>query len=438
MTKGLMETTKVNAVTGDGSPRCLRAMSLDVEANTLLQGINMIGMGAPGRDNLDEHRRLWQALSRVLGRGQPVGNVQTLRIPGPEQAIDIRVYHPAKDNKPRPAFIWFHGGAFLIGGLSTADSICRHIAKVSDAVVVSVRYRLAPEHDLYASRTDCLAAVQWLAENGHTLGIDPTRMAVGGDSAGGNLAAAISQRCAELGGPALRLQVLVYPATNLRDEYPSVEQNGHGYLLTLEVIEGIKELLEERPLNVDDPWLSPALNARHDNLPPALVLTAGFDPVRDDGIAYVELLRKAGIPVELLHYPGQFHGFLNFSGMMRTARDALDRIGNALRNALTPAEPTPSATPNRTIEIATHSTLPQGPVPGPTARTLAISGLMWAERLESLRTDIVRSLVPHSRLLSALAGSPMVNPATSLRKILAQRYAMIEARQTYQRGVGAH
>ncbi|MFT4102474.1 MAG: alpha/beta hydrolase [Burkholderiaceae bacterium] len=431
--KGLKETIKVNAVTGAGSPRCLRAGALDVEAGTLLKGINMLGMGAPAHDTLDKHRRLWQALARVLGRGQPVAQVQNLRIPGPEEAIDIRIYRPSQGREPLPAFIWFHGGAFLIGGLTTADSICRHVAQASGAIVVSVRYRLAPEHDLYASRTDCLAAVQWLADNGQKLGIDTTRLAVGGDSAGGNLAAAVSQRCAELGGPALRLQVLVYPATNLRDEYPSVQQNGQGYLLTLEVIEGIKNLLDERHPDVDDPWLSPALNPRLDQVPPALVLTAGYDPVRDDGIAYVELLREAGVPVELLHYPGQFHGFVNFNGVMRTARDALDRIGGALRHAFASAEPAPHTAPNRTIEVTSHTKLPQTRLPAPPARALLISSLMWAERLESLRADAMRRMVPGSRLLSALATSPVINPATAWRALLGNHYATIEARQTYQR-----
>ena len=216
-------------------------------------------------------------------------------------------------------------------------------------MVVSVRYRLAPEHDLYAGRADCLAAVEWLAREGHTLGIDGARLAVGGDSAGGNLAAAVSQRCTEQGGPALRLQVLVYPATNLSVEFPSKQENAAGSLLTSDGIDSIHDILRERDADhLADPWVSPALNPQLAGLPPALVLTAGFDPIRDDGLGYTQLLREAAVPVELLHYPGQFHGFVNFDGVLRSARDALERIGTALRAALRPAVGQPAPAVNRT------------------------------------------------------------------------------------------
>src|SRR5574337_532919 len=212
-----------------GRPHRPRAERLDPEAGALLKVFNLAQSGSITRYTLRRQRLAWQAAAVALGHAEPVPRVRALRIPGPGGLIEARVYWPPSAKAGAvPAFLWFHGGAFLVGGIPTADTICRRLARSSGAAVIAVRYRLAPEHDLYAGRADCLAAVEWIAREGASLGIDTTRLAVGGDSAGGNLAAAVAQRCAERGAPALRLQVLVYPATNLRDEQASKQENARG------------------------------------------------------------------------------------------------------------------------------------------------------------------------------------------------------------------
>jgi acetyl esterase len=421
---------------GCGRPERPRAEQLDPEANALLKLLNLAVRKPIDGPSLRRHRLSWRISASALARAEAVARVETHHIPGPESGIELRLYRPALQAEPAPAFLWFHGGAFLMGGIATADTICRHLALASGAVVIAVRYRLAPEHDLYAGREDCLAAMEWIAREGGSLGIDTARLAVGGDSAGGNLAAAVAQRCAERGGPALRLQVLVYPATNLRDDFESKRENASGYMLTAEGIDAIEALLDQGKPDVADPWISPALKTQLRGLPPALILTAGFDPIRDDGLAYTGLLRKAGVPVELLHYAGQFHGFLNFDGVLRAARDALDRVGSSLRQALAPLEDAPRALVDRTLELAARS---RAPLASPVLRaggSMLVASLMLGERLEGWRKTLTRSLLPDHAWTHALTTSALFNPVTSYRARLAERYAAIEARETYRRSAG--
>ena len=416
-----------------GRPRQARGERLDPEAGALLKMIGLAERKTITRASLHRKRLAWRLSAQALGRGAQVDRVESLRIPGPEASIELRLYYPTPRGAPAPAFVWFHGGGFLMGGLPSADTICRQIAMTSGAVVVAARYRLAPEHDLYAGREDCMAVLDWVAREGHAHGIDETRLAVGGDSAGGNLAAAVAQRAVDRGGPALRLQVLVYPATNLRDDFPSKSENAHGYLLTSDGMDAIKAMISDAKPDLADPWISPALRADLRGLPPTLMLTAGFDPIRDDGLAYAEHLREAGVPVELLHYAGQFHGFLNFDGVLRAARDALDRIGAALGHSFQkmPAGKAPAAV-DRTLELATRSE--DAPAwPGPRiGQDMLIAGLMFGERLEGWRTDAARRVLPREGMFANLLASPWLNPATALRAHVAHKFAAIEARETYR------
>jgi acetyl esterase len=415
-----------------GQPRRARAERLDPEAATLLSMLNLADRSPLERKNLARHRLAWRVSAATLGRADAVARVETLSVPGPDAPIELRIYRPSTQAAPAPAFLWFHGGGFLMGGLATADTVCRHIAMASGAVVVAARYRLAPEHDLYAGRADCLAALDWLLSDGHTIGIDATRLAIGGDSAGGNLAAAIAQRHASRGGAPLRMQVLVYPATNLHDEFASMSENARGHVLTADRINAIMSMIARDDTDLTDPWLSPAFKPTLDGLPPALILTAGFDPIRDDGLAYTERLRDAGVPVELLHYAGQFHGFLNFDGVLRTARDALDRIGAALGRALAD---TPSDAVDRTIELSSRAS-DVAALPALSAgRDMLIAGLMVGERLESWRVALLRRVLPGPGWAAALAGSVLLNPVTAYRAVLARRYAAIDARETYRGGL---
>lgn len=408
-----------------GQPQRLRADQPDPESKALLRFLNLGTRRTLSHANLVYQRMTWHASARMLGQSDLSVRVSTLHIPGPGGEIDLQVYRPALKNGPLPAFLWIHGGAFMVGGLGTADAICRHLAHASDCVVIAVRYRLAPEHDLYAGREDCLAALQWVAANGHTVGIDGTRLAIGGDSAGGNLSAAVAQRYTQQGGEGLKLQVLVYPATNLRDHFPSKEENASGYLLTSDGIDAIEAILAEKNPAVDDPWISPALNPVLQGLPPVVMVSAGFDPIRDDGLAYAAQLRAAGVPVDLLHYAGQFHGFFNFNGVLRSARDALNRVGRSLKQALRGPVNGSGYAVDRTTEL----TLQSPSVPSAPGRDLMLLGLMLGERQENWRAVTTQRLFP--LLAPVPAMNPLLYPLTAWRGALAKGFAPLRAQVTY-------
>ncbi|SMG59547.1 alpha/beta hydrolase [Paraburkholderia susongensis] len=437
-TKSKAETFTPSPAPGQrdrGRPERLRAGTLDPEAEVLLTMLNFTKQKPVNRSNIRQHRLRWRLSALALGHADAVARVETLSIPGPHKPIRLKIYRPSVTAEAAPALLWFHGGGFVMGGLATADAICRHIAMASGVTVVAVRYRLAPEHDLYAGRADCMAAMDWIVLEGHSLGIDTTRLAVGGDSAGGNLAAAVAQRHTEQAGTALRLQVLVYPATNLRDDFASKAENASRYMLTSASIDAIRVLITQGRTDLADPWISPAFTHELHNLPPAVVVTAGFDPIRDDGLAYAGRLREAGVPVELLHYAGQFHGFLNFDGVLRAARDALERIGTTLRlNLVSPAGEAP-APADRTIELSArcqHDFAWAGLRMG---RNLLIGSLMLGEQLESWYWTTTRRAMADAGWTTGLPAFPLFNPVAAYREWLGQHFAPIEASETYRGGV---
>ena len=303
----------------------------DLEIRAIL---GIINLGSQPRRlekmSVNTARRDLRMAAAAAGTREEVGRVRDTTVPGPDGPIPIRVYEPAGASAPLPVFVWIHGGGFVLGCLDMADGTCRAIANRSGAAVVSVDYRLAPEHDLSAGRRDCIATVEWIARHANTLGCDGSLIAVGGDSAGGNLAAVVAQHCAKY-GPKLALQVLAYPATDLRIDY-SDHRYAEGYLLSRHVMEWLKNQIPD-DLAAEDPWLSPALAPSLKGVAPALVITAGYDPLRDDGLAYIERLRDDGVRVESLHYPGQIHGFITFDLLLHAGRDALQHIGSSLAAA---------------------------------------------------------------------------------------------------------
>jgi len=222
--------------------------------------------------------------------------------------------------------------------------------------------------------------------------------------------------------------VLAYPATNLRDVYPSRTQNADGFLLTAASIAWFDAQVGTQHRTVDDPQLSPALAQDLTALPPALILSAGFDPIRDDGLAYAALLRQAGVPVQLLHYAGQFHGFLNFDAVLRAARDALDRVGDALSQALA-SQRVSVVTPNCTLELSAALRSPAGL--GMLQRDMVIGGLMAAEWMEGARNRMLGALVPRRTAASSWLAQPWINPATQLRGQFALAYAPLVAKRTF-------
>jgi acetyl esterase len=268
------------------------------------------------------------------GSPEPVAEVVERALPGPAGEIPVRVYRPAAGGR-LPAVAYFHGGGFVVGSLDTHDGTCRALANRSGCLVVSVDYRLAPEHRFPAAPEDCYAALRFLAERGDEIGADPGRLAVAGDSAGGNLAAVTALLARERRGPELRFQLLVYPVTNHRFDTDSYRENGEGYLLTEPLMRWFWGHYLERPEEGEQPIASPLREKDLRGLPPALVITAEYDPLRDEGEAYAARLREAEVPTALRRYPGQIHGFFSMFELLDDGRVALEAASAALRQALT-------------------------------------------------------------------------------------------------------
>lgn len=394
---------------GVGMPQQLRAAAPDREARAFLGWLNLFAPRRADRYSVAGLRWRWRLLARSLGEGMPAARVREHRVAGPDGPIALKVFEAARSALPRPALLWCHGGGFMVGDADCADAMCRAIAHASGCIVVAVRYRLAPEHDLHAGRADVLAALHWLTTQGTTLGIDPTRLAIGGDSAGGNIAAAVAQRYLRDCGTALRLQVLVYPATDLRHDYPSKAENARGYLLTADAMDWIKSHIIGS-LDLGDPRLSPARSASLKGLPPALILTAGYDPVRDDGLDYAARLRAAGVAVELLHYAGQFHGFLNLDAVLVAGRDALQRIGCSLAAAFASGPPA-----DRTIEIADPARQGRRLVRR-AAGELVTAALIGWESAGRWSTTMLHLLSPTAAASNRLLWRPWLVSAATLRR----------------------
>jgi acetyl esterase len=265
---------------------------------------------------------------------EAVDHVDDLTIPGPGgHEIPLRVYRP-RDDHPLPIVVWFHGGGWTIGSIETHDMTCRSLANGVGCVVVSVDYRLAPEHKFPAAVEDALAATQWVADHATEVGGDPARVAVAGDSAGGNLAAVVSLLARDAGGPDLVFQLLVYPVTDHEFESASMVENATGYYLERVSMRWFcHEYLNDESDGAD--WrFSPVRAPDLTRLPPAFVLTAEFDPLRDQGERYARELEAAGTAVELRRYDGVFHGFFGMRDFMEPAQEAFDDVTKALRAAL--------------------------------------------------------------------------------------------------------
>jgi acetyl esterase len=281
-------------------------------------------------------RQTMKMIAAADGVPETVDAADDARADGPAGAIPIRVYRPAgAGTAPLPILVWYHGGGWVIGDLDTADTTCRKLANRSGALVVSVDYRLAPEHPAPASAEDCWAALCWVARAATEWGGDASRIAVGGDSAGGNLSALLAVRARDNGGPALRYQLLVYPVTDLTMSYPSHAENGDGYMLTNEATAWFLG----HYLGPDDDPKHPSLSPLHaddlSGVAPAFIITAEFDPLRDEGEAYAARLRDSGVPVDLRRYDGMIHGFFQMGAVTPVADSAVTDAASRVRAALT-------------------------------------------------------------------------------------------------------
>jgi len=285
---------------------------------------------------LDEARAGYVALGNMFGPGEAVAKVTDRSVPGPAGEIPIRCYLPSQE-AGLPIVVFFHGGGWTIGDLDTHDKECRAIANGAQALVVSVDYRLGPEHKYPAAADDCFAALQWVGEHGSDLGGDPSRIAVAGDSAGGNLSAVVSLLARDGGGPALRAQVLVYPCVDMRGEateaHPSRLENAAGPFLLKESMDYFEACYLADDDQRREPKASPLLATSHAHLPPALVITAEFDPLRDEGETYAGVLEAAGVAVTAHRYDGQPHVFFQLSPIVPAGKELLQEISEFLTKA---------------------------------------------------------------------------------------------------------
>ncbi len=259
--------------------------------------------------------------------------VRDLAAPGPAGPIPLRLYRPVADGT-LPVLVYFHGGGWVIGDLDTHDVLCRQLALQAGCAVVAVDYRMGPEHRFPAAVDDCLAATRWVGANAATLGVDRSRLAVGGDSAGGNLAAVVAIAARDAGDPAIAYQLLIYPATDQRRVAPSHTTNAQGYLLTADSMRYYHDAYIDDPKHDLDWRASPLLAPDLSRLPPALVLVAGYDPLRDEGVQYAQKLTESGVRTALVSFERQIHGFVPMGRAMDEANEAVALCADALARGL--------------------------------------------------------------------------------------------------------
>jgi acetyl esterase len=310
-------------------------MALDRQAKTFLDQVAAAGRPSYHTLPAAEARREYRQTRQYVQPPKPeVASVADLSIPGPHGEIPIRYYRPmlSESGEVLPVLVYFHGGGWTIGDLGTHDTLCRELANKTPCAVIAVDYRMGPEHKFPAAVDDSEAATRWVAAQATTLGIDAQRMAVGGDSAGGNLAAVVALALRD-GGAALKFQLLVYPATDQYINKPSHAEFADGYLLTRDNILYFRRNYLRGPEDYGDWRASPLRAADLSRLPPALVITAGFDPLRDEGKAYADALNAAGVPARYTCYDGMIHGFFMMGGIMDAAERAVSEAASALARA---------------------------------------------------------------------------------------------------------
>ena len=287
-----------------------------------------------------EARRFYRDRRSVTQPAPPnVGLVRELSADGPHGAVPLRLYRPigsAADAR-LPVLVYYHGGGWVIGDLETHDTLCRELANGAGCAVVAVDYRLGPEHRFPAAVDDCIAATRWVRANAADLGIDPALLAVGGDSAGGNLAAVVAIALRDNGDPPIAFQLLIYPATDMRRTAPSHTSNGQGYVLTSDTITYFHDHYIDDAAHDLDWRASPLLHPDLSRLPPALVLTAGFDPLRDEGLAYADALAAAGNATTYVCFDRQIHGFILMGKVLHEAHAAVALCASGLRGGFAAA-----------------------------------------------------------------------------------------------------
>ena len=315
-------------------------MPLDPEMERYLAETAAMGLRPPWETGATEARRATDERAPALaGPPEDVGSVEDRLLETPEGSVPVRVYRPAgaTGGDPLPALLWYHGGGWVVGSLLTHDVPCRALANRAGCVVVAVDYRMAPEHPFPAAVADSWIALLWVAEHAAEMGVDAGRIAVGGDSAGGNLAAVMTLRAAERSHPKLAAQVLVYPVTDVDLETESYSRNGTGYGLSRDLMRWYIEQYAPDARTHRDEELAPLKAISVQGLPPALVVTCEFDPLRDEGEAYASRLAEAGVPTTRILEEGMLHGYFRWAGITDRAKKTYDDCATFLRAAFAEA-----------------------------------------------------------------------------------------------------
>lgn len=314
-------------------------MSLDPQAAEILKRIEASDGPGLGEGSPEQGREIFASTTSLLGLPAPeVDKISEVLIPGPNGDIRSKIIIPKSaeaDSGALPILIYYHGGGWVIGSPETHIGETCFYASEANCIVVVPDYRLAPEHPFPAAPQDCYAVLEWVAANAHDIGGDASKIALAGDSAGGNLAAVVAQMARDKNGPRLALQLLIYPATRMGATTRSYQDFNDGYFLTGQAMDWFFGHYLKQPGQWDDPMASPLLANNLSGLAPAYIMTAGFDPLRDEGKAYADRLREAGVPVDYVCYDGQIHGFVSMAGALDEGKQFLREAAAVLRKAFT-------------------------------------------------------------------------------------------------------
>lgn len=303
-------------------------MTLDPQVRALIDQFQT-QIPADTHLSVDEMRELSKLIYK-RNSVEHVAQVLSEAIPGPGGVIPIRIYKP-QSRGPLPVLVYFHGGGWVFGSLEISDALCRSFANKAECIVVSVDYRLAPEYFFPAAAEDCYAAVKWVSENATSFGGDPLSIAVGGDSAGGNLAASVCLMARDQMLPKIICQLLIYPIISPNFDSPTYLEYGKGFLFDREKLIWCWDLYAPDTIDRRNPYLSPIYSTGLQNLPPAIIVTAEFDPLRHEGEAYAKRLREAEVSVIFKRFNGMIHGFLNWDESIDQAKKAIIEISDALK-----------------------------------------------------------------------------------------------------------
>lgn len=326
-------------------------MTLDQQARDLIDQLTSSGYPGFAAMTVPEARQTLVELRALAGPPEPIATADA-EVPVPGGVVPLRVYRPVGE-APLPVVVYFHGGGFVCGGLDTIDAPVRALANRAGCAVVSVGYRLAPEHRFPTAHEDAYAATEWVAANAAGLAVDPDRLAVAGDSCGGNLATSVALMARERGGPDVIFQALVYPMLDPACDSDSQREFGEGFLVTRADLRWFWRHYLSSPDDAVDALASPLAATRLEGLPPALVVTAEYDPLRDEGEAYAERLSAAGVSVTAKRYVGLIHACFQMGGVIDRSRSVIDDVARSLRTALMPEE-APAATSGSGAQAATR------------------------------------------------------------------------------------